>query len=259
MTQLEIILCALVGALFTGKGSHISGDCTQLVPFTFSWLIGAILGDWKTGLIIGATIQTLNMAPVQIGGVTSMDMWFAAVVCVPLVIRNGMSADMALAIAAPLAVVYNIIKTTIQAVYNDGICDNIVVKHCKNGDYKRLMLDEMLLFWIPRFLVYFVVCYIFIASGSAIASSIATEFPAWVAKGMTAAAGLLPGVGFALFLYVVGNKRFMPFFFVGLYAVLAFSLNKILIGILGVVIGIIYLTLISDAKDKRPDAAEGGF
>ena len=72
ISQVELIILAALGATFTwGTTAFLSLDCTFFVPFIASWILGAVLGDYKTGLIVGATIQTINMAPVMVGGMTA--------------------------------------------------------------------------------------------------------------------------------------------------------------------------------------------
>ena len=251
MTQTQLLLCALVGGVFTAKSTIINCDCTNFVPFTFSWLLGLIMGDAKTGLIIGATIQTLNMAPMLIGGVQTMNMWFAAVICVPLVIGSGMSLEMAMVLAGPLSVLYVLVNTVVDLIVCDIIANPVVEKRCKNADWKKLAIDELVLFYIPRFLIFTTVCYVSLAGGEAIIDVVVDKIPDWLNAGMSATAGILPAVGFALFLYVMGSKKYLPFFFIGFYCVYALKFGNILVGIIGAAIGIIYLTIIEEAKGAK--------
>ncbi len=252
ITQVELIILAALGATFTwGTTAFLSLDCTFFVPFIASWVLGAVLGDYKTGLIVGATIQTINMAPVMVGGMTAMDIWGATAICVPLVIRGGMDLSTALTIAAPIAVLYNILGTLVGVVWLDGVCVGIVDKFCRKGDWKSMFIFNTFIAGIPKWLVLFVTCYIAISSGSAITAAV-SSFPAWVTTGIATAAGLLPAVGFALFLHVIGNIKYLPYFFIGYYLVWFFGMSNMLVGILGVVVGIIYLQIHNEIE-------QGGF
>lgn len=249
ISQLELILLAAFGATFTwGTTAFLSLDCTFFVPFIASWVLGAVLGDYKTGLIVGATIQTINMAPIMVGGVTAMDIWGATVVCVPLVIRGGLDLSAALAIAAPLAVLYNILGTIVGVLWGDGFCVNYVHKLCEKADWKRLFVFNTFIAGIPKWIVLFIASYVSISAGTAIMGAI-ESFPAWLTIGINTAAGLLPAVGFALFLHVMGNMKYLPFFFIGFYLVWFFGMSSILVGIIGVVIAIIYLQLHNEIQE----------
>ena len=75
------------------------------------------------------------------------------------------------------------------------------------------------------------------------------SFPAWVTIGLQTAAGLLPAVGFGLFLYVIGNMKFIPYFFIGFYLVWFFGMGNILVGIIGVILGVIYLQIHNEIQE----------
>ena len=154
ISQVELIILAALGATFTwGTTAFLSLDCTFFVPFIASWILGAVLGDYKTGLIVGATIQTINMAPVMVGGMTAMDIWGATAICVPLVIRGGMDLSTALTIAAPIAVLYNILGTLVGVVWLDGVGVGIVDKLCHKGDWKHLFIFNAFIAGIPKWIV----------------------------------------------------------------------------------------------------------
>ena len=249
ITQTELILLSIIGATFTwGTTSCLSLDCTFFVPFVASWLLGAVLGDYKTGLIVGATIQTINMAPVMIGGMSSMDIWFSTVFCVPMVIRGGMDMSAALTIAAPLAVIYNVLCTVVSVIWLDGFAVNINSNFLKKADIKNMFIFNFILVGIPKWLTCFITCYLSISAGSAILG-VMNSFPAWVTVGLNTAAGLLPAVGFGLFLHIIGNVKYLPYFFVGFYLVNFFGMSSMLVGILGVVIGIIYLQIHNEIEE----------
>ena len=78
------------------------------------------------------------------------------------------------------------------------------------------------------------------------------NFPAWVNAGLSCASGLLPAVGFALFLHVIGNMKYLPYFFIGFYLVKFFGMSNMLVFIIGLVIGVIYLQIHNEIQ-------EGGF
>ena len=126
--QTTIIYC-VVAALLCRYCCPLFGMFNQLnLPYMLSWILGMVLGDWRTGLIVGAVITTLNMAPVVIGAVQTMNLWDAAVLCVALVVGQGMDIEVACAIAAA---VYCIVKK----VKNKGGCADCPMKgNCGQSD-----------------------------------------------------------------------------------------------------------------------------
>lgn len=123
------LLYCFVAVLLSRYCCPLFGMFNQLnLPYMLSWILGAILGDWRTGLIIGAMVTTLNMAPVVIGAVHTMSLWDAAVLMVALVVGEGMDMEIAFAIAAPMAVLGNALVNLQAVILYDGIADNLALK-----------------------------------------------------------------------------------------------------------------------------------
>ena len=130
--QTTIIYC-VVAALLCRYCCPLFGMFNQLnLPYMLSWILGMVLGDWRTGLIVGAVITTLNMAPVVIGAVQTMNLWDAAVLCVALVVGQGMDIEVAFAIAAPMAVLGNALTNIQTVILYDGITDQLKVGTVSN-------------------------------------------------------------------------------------------------------------------------------
>lgn len=248
----QVILISLVYALFQASGAipFISEIVTMVTPFTFTWLYGAVCGDWKQGLIIGATLQTINMTPVIIGGITTVDLWYSAALVIPMVMINGLSLDAAVAIAAPVAVVANFLNTLKTIVLFDITYVPLAEKAAAEGNFKKLYLVSHILPAILNTTWMFIMAFIGVYAGTAAADVFITKIPESVMLGFNAAAGLLPAVGFAMFLALIGKMKFVPYFFVGFYLVKYASLSTIVIGIVGVILGFIYLLSREGIEDK---------
>ena len=90
----------LLFALFTGIYYWFT---FSVIGYTFSnaffspvvtgFVLGLILGDVSTGLILGATIQLIYIGIIGAGGNWPADECMATLICVPLAIRTGMSIE----------------------------------------------------------------------------------------------------------------------------------------------------------------------
>lgn len=220
--------------------------------WTATCIIGAILGDWKTGLIVGGTIQTLAMSTVNVGGViTAPNTYFAGAVCTVLVIKNGISLEMALAIGASIAVIPTFLDPLRQTLLIDMIELPLMDKAVAKGDTKAMWLIHYVL--LPAMsIVWFLVLYMAaIIGGQAFATEIIAKLPAWLYNGFTAVGGILPALGFATFLFVMGKERFLPFFFIGFFISKFTSLSALTIGILAVCFAFLYENIVTAAKGGK--------
>lgn len=103
-------LQALLLALFGWMGSiyspvligGLAGWYTIGRPLVSGMIIGIILGDVQTGIIMGAAIQMLYIGLVTPGGTMPADVNFAAWIGIPLAMVAGAGKEYALALAVPL-------------------------------------------------------------------------------------------------------------------------------------------------------------
>lgn len=238
------IIYALAAALLCRSCNPLFGMFNQLnVPYLLSWILGMILGDWKVGLIVGAAVTTLNMAPVVIGAVSTMNLWDAAVLCVALVLGNNMSIEVAFAVAAPMAVLGNALSNIMMIVLYDGISDQMTLRAVKSGNIKGAILAPSMLKWTIAFVWNFTWYFILVYFGTRAADVIINAMPGWIISGFVAGGKLLPAVGFGLFLAAMGKKKFIPFFIIGAYCKLYIGLSSIQIAVMSVCIAFIFVLL----------------
>jgi D-glucosaminate-specific PTS system IIC component len=67
--------------------------------------------------------------------------------------------------------------------------------------------------------------------------------PEWIMHGLSVAGGIMPAMGFALTLMVIGKGSLFPFFFLGFFAVQYLGINTMFAAILGGCISILSITL----------------
>lgn len=251
---LTLFYC-FVATILDKHCNPVFGCFNQLnVPYMWSWALGLVFGDWKTGMIVGAVVNTLNMAPVVIGAVSTMNLWFATVVMVALVVGQGMDIDMAFAIASPMAILGNALNNLQEITCFDVITDNLTLKAAEKGDVKGIIRVQFFVKWLCSFVFLFIEYFVIIYVGTRAADTLLNAMPAWLINGFIASGKLLPSVGFGIFLAVLGKKKFIPFYIMGAYMGLYMGLSSMKIGVLAVCIGIIYLYL---AKDLDNDLLGG--
>ncbi len=240
----KTLLYCFVAVLLSRYCCPLFGMFNQLnLPYMLSWILGAVLGDWRTGLIVGAMVTTLNMAPVVIGAVHTMSLWDAAVLMVALVVGEGMDMEIAFAIAAPMAVLGNALVNLQAVILYDGIADNLALAAVRKGDVKGVIRAQSVYRYLLSFVWLFVWYFILVYFGTRAADTLVTAMPGWLVSGFAAGGKLLPAVGFGLFLAAMGKKKFIPFFIIGAYLFLYFGLKSVQIAILAGCVGFIYVLL----------------
>jgi len=193
-------------------------------PVVLGVVIGLILGDVQAGLIYGATIQLLFMGGIEAGGNIPSDQALAACIAIPAAIINNLDPQAALALAVPfgvLGVLINNVRRTVNTFFT-GRSDKLV----EEKKYDMLSLYSFSIPWLINGLLYFTPVFIATLFGPDVVEAFINVIPSWAMDGLANAGGILPGLGFALTIVILGRKQYLPFFVLGffMYSVLGFSM-----------------------------------
>ena len=101
MNAMQIVLVTLVAAI-AGMGSVLDERQTHR-PLIACTLIGLVLGDLKTGIILGGTLEMLALGWMNVGAAMAPDAALASVISAILVIVGKQSIGEGIAIAIPIA------------------------------------------------------------------------------------------------------------------------------------------------------------
>ena len=128
ITTLQIVLVFIV-ACIAGMGS-ILDEFQFHRPLVACTLVGIVLGDMKTGIIIGGTLEMIALGWMNIGAAVAPDAALASIISTILVIAGHQSIGAGIALAIPLAAagqVLTIIVRTITVAFQhaaDKAADN---------------------------------------------------------------------------------------------------------------------------------------
>ena len=111
------LLLGLVG-VFCILDSRILGRMNFERPLITCTIVGALLGDLQTGLTLGASIELMSLGIVNIGAAAPPDMNMAAIICAAFAILTDASAETALALAIPIAVLGQMLRRALLNIYS---------------------------------------------------------------------------------------------------------------------------------------------
>ena len=218
-------------------------------PVVLGVVIGAIYGDVQTGLLLGASIQLMYMGGIEAGGNIPSDQGLAACIAIPAAIVNQLDPGTAVAIAVPfgvLGVLINNVRRTINSFFNTK-GDQLV----QEGKYDMLAKFSFLIPWLTNGVLYFTPVFIATLVGPAAVQAFLDFIPEWVMNGLNNAGNMLPALGFALTLVVMGKRHYLPFAVLGffLFELLGFSM------LTGAVIGLCLALITSLFVQHNEEAA----
>lgn len=205
------ILIGLIGALSQWE-SRMMGEIKLSQPIVTGLLVGIVLGDIKTGVIMGAEFQLLWMGISGVGATPMMDVGVGSILGTSFAILTGVGMEVALTLALPVALLSQYINVGIRTVINGFMpkADAYAARGDMKGMARIHWLGAMLFF-----LLGFIPCFCGILFGSEAVQAFVNIIPVWITDGLSAASKLFPALGFALLMQVTMGKGMLPYFILG--------------------------------------------
>lgn len=114
ITTLQIVLVFIV-ACIAGMESVLD-EFQFHRPLVACTLIGAVLGDMKTGIIIGGTTEMIALGWMNIGAAVAPDAALASIISTVLVIAGHQSIGAGIALAIPLAAAGQVLTIIVRTI-----------------------------------------------------------------------------------------------------------------------------------------------
>ena len=233
-------------------------------PIVMGLVIGLILGDVQTGLIVGGTYQLMTIGNMPVGGAQPPNAVIGGIMATVLAISLGLDPAAAVAMAIPFALLgqYGVITIFTATSPAMALADKMAANANPKGIVKLNYTTMSILGTI-----FGIVVVLFFIGGQAIGGAIADAIPDWLMGGMAAAGRMMRFVGFAILIKVMVSKELWGFYFFGFALAIIISGIEALQGP-----ALILLALISFAlaywdfqmqtklkKSVNVDASEGGY
>ncbi|EPC85508.1 PTS mannose/fructose/sorbose/N-acetylgalactosamine transporter subunit IIC [Lacticaseibacillus paracasei] len=211
-------------------GYTFSGILKQ--PLSVALVVGLITGKMSESMTIGAGIQLMFLGVTSTpGGNVPNDPALASTIAIPIAVTVGMNAQAAVALAVPfgvLGVFLDQLRRTINATWVH-MADKDAEKLNYRGIYLAAFLYPAIMGLIIRFPVVFVANYF----GRGAVQSILDVIPYWLMHGFEVMGAILPALGFALTISVIGKKSLLPYFIIGFVAVMYFKADVMAVAAIG--------------------------
>ena len=241
--EINVLQAALLGlfaclASMPGMGGSAIGNYTLGRPLVGGLICGLILGDVRTGILVGAAMQLLYIALVTPGGTVSADVRAVSYIGIPLAMLalNSYGMDAANADGIGLATSFGAMVGTLGTVLFYGTATmNLIWQHIgwkavDEGKFHKLYLVDMGLPWISHLVCSFLPTFIICLVGADMVELIKTALPmdGIPMKTIFTVGSLLPCVGIAILLKQIITKAvdFIPFF-VGFALAAALGINLV--------------------------------
>ena len=183
-------------------------------PIVSGAVIGAILGDLPTGLVVGGTYQLMTIGNMPVGGAQPPNAVIGGVMAVVFAIGSGLETEAAVGLAVPFALVGQYMVTLLFTVMSPmmAVADKMAAK----ADHKGIVRLNYLAM-AALGLLFAVVCTLGLIGGEAMGTALNSAFDAvpWLMAGLGAAGGMMRFVGFATLLRIMLSNDHWGIYFAG--------------------------------------------
>jgi mannose/fructose/N-acetylgalactosamine-specific phosphotransferase system component IIC len=225
----------------------LAGWYTLGRPLVSGLIIGAILGDIPTGIMLGAAIQALYIGLVTPGGAMPADVNFAAWIGIPLAMVSGATAEYALSLSIPLsflgvAVVYATVTINCLFVHKqDRLIEGGQLEQAEKIPVVGQVTNFVLRFFPILLANYF---------GAQFVPKMVEAIPESVGAILQLFGSMLPLVGFAILLnYVVKKNTDLIYYLVGFALIAVFKVSIIPVTIIGLLLAYLDIKYSSNSKE----------
>lgn len=209
-----------------------------LQPATIGVFVGLITGQMVTAMEIGAALQLVYLGVTSTpGGNVPNDPALAGCIAIPLGVMSGMSPELAVALAVPFAIIgvfVDQLRRTTNAFWVH-LADKYAEDANTAGIYRCAYLYPALMGFVIRFPFVFAIDFL----GADWAQGLINALPAVLTHSFEVMGGILPALGFALTIMVIGKKELIPFFFLGYFAVAYLGIPVMGMAIFGLIIALV--------------------
>lgn len=243
---IKALLIGLVGGFGILDG-RIFGLSMLGRPLVLGPIVGLILGDLQTGIIVGGTLELIWMGIVGIGAALPPDIVTGGVLGTTFAILSGQGPEVALTLAIPIAMLAQSLGILVRTINSSFM--HKADSYAEKGDIKgvaRVHWVAVGLFFLNGFLPSFLAVLL----GANIVEGVVNSIPPVITDGLSAAAGIFPAIGFALLLKMILKKKLAVYYLIGFVLSAYLGLDIIGIAIIGTIIAIIVYQLQNFKKES---------
>lgn len=237
---MSVITVALIGTLtywifFVLDPYILSWQCLNR-PIVVAPILGLLLGDFQTGIIMGASLESIFMGISAIGGSVPADALSASIVAVCYTVLTGSDVETGLAIALPIGTVMASLSSILLS-FSSALAP-YWEKLALSGKPGRFLTQNLIFSGLIYPLPNVIIIFLGIAFGVTGLNSALAALPPFVMTGLTVASSMMVAVGFAILISMIWSKDVASFFFVGYVMAKILKMDSLSIAIIGGAIAI---------------------
>ena len=257
MSTVQIILIALfiyLGAIGSIVGNTI-GWYTLGRPLVASFVVGLIMGDVPTAMMVGIPLQIMYMGNVTPGGAVAWDLSYATYIGTAgaLVFGKGMGTTEIIGLAVVFAGIGGLVG---QLMWNVSYALNLPLnrianKYAEAGETKKMYIPNLVGGQLIGFVCRFIPAVIVLTSMTAASAQadFASLIPGWITTMLGVFGGMMAALGMGIILsFLLKKKYHVAIFLIGFILVTYFGLSMMGVAVVAVLTAVLYFVVVDKVK-----------
>ncbi|MGV6987474.1 PTS N-acetylgalactosamine transporter subunit IIC [Testudinibacter sp. P80/BLE/0925] len=184
-------------------------------PVVLGPIVGLVLGDLQTGILVGGTLELVWMGLAPLAGAQPPNVIIGTVVGATFAITTKTDPTVAVGVAVPFAIAVQMGITFLFSIMSavmsrcDQMAEDANLKGIDYVNYFGLLVLGTFYFFCAFLPVYF---------GAEHAGKIIEMLPKQVIDGLGVAGGIMPAIGFAVLMKIMMKNVYIPYFILGFVA-----------------------------------------
>jgi PTS system mannose-specific IIC component len=213
-------------------------------PLIACTLVGLVLGDIKTGIILGGTLEMLALGWMNVGAAMAPDAALASVISAILVIVGKQSIGAGIAIAVPIAAAGQVLTIFVRTI--TVFFQHLADKYAEKGNTRGIEMCHILGLLLQGIRVAVPAAIVGVLAGTDAVNAALAAIPTVITRGLQVSGGFIVVVGYAMVINMMNTKSLMPFFFIGFLLAAFTNFNLIGFGAVGVIAAIFHIKSIAN-------------
>lgn len=257
MSMLQVILIALfiyLGAIGSIVGNTIGWYCLGR-PLVAAFVVGLIMGDMSTAMLVGVPLQIAYLANVTPGGAVAWDLSYATYIgtAMAIALRATVGDEAALiGLAFTGAGIGGVVGGTMWNVHYalDVFINRWANKVAEAGDTRKIWMPNVIGGQVIGFLCRFIPAVIVLSAISVAGTSSGIAIPGWFVTGISAFGSMMAALGMGIILsFLVKKGVHWAIFLGGFVLVTYFGLSTMAVAVIAAIIAVICYFVMSAREE----------
>ena len=242
MSTLQLILLIIVAAI-AGMASVLD-EAQFHRPLVACTLVGLVLGDIQTGIILGGTLEMLALGWMNVGAAMAPDAALASVISAVLVIVGHQSIGAGIAVAIPIAAAGQVLTIFVRTI--TVFFQHLADKYAEKANTRGIEMCHIAGLLLQAIRVAVPAAIVGMLAGTDTVNAALAAIPPVITRGLQVSGGFIVVVGYAMVINMMEIKSLMPFFFIGFLLAAFNNFNLIGFGAVGVICAIFHIQSIAN-------------